>query len=333
MPEQITEVAVAIFQRADGSFLLSSRPQGKPYAGFWEFPGGKIEAGESVRAALVRELVEELNVTITEASPWFSFIMRYTHATVRLNCWRVRAWQGELRGMEGQEFCWQSLDGLSADAMTVSPTLPGCVPIFAALCLGETYLITNASEMGAENYLKKLRAVFSAIASNTAPALKFGGFIYPRLIQVREKKLPADALKKFARDVIAIGHEHGARVLINSDVALALHVKADGVHLTSAQLRDVAMRPDFELVGASTHTRAELARAAELKCDFAVLGPVKVTASHPNAKPMGWDAFAAAVDATPIPCFALGGLSRADLHHAIAHGAQGVAVMRGFTSA
>ncbi len=124
----ITDVAVAVFIRPDRTFLLSSRPIGKPYAGFWEFPGGKIEGGETVHDALVRELIEELNVTITHATPWFTFMMRYTHANVRLHCWQVQEWHGEMRGMEGQAFQWQSLD-----ALTVSPTLPGCVPIFEAL--------------------------------------------------------------------------------------------------------------------------------------------------------------------------------------------------------
>ncbi len=124
----ITDVAVAVFIKPDGTFLLSSRPIGKPYAGYWEFPGGKIEAGETVHDALVRELIEELNVTITHATPWFTFMMHYTHANVRLHCWRVHEWHGEMRGMEGQAFQWQSLD-----ALTVSPTLPGCVPIFEAL--------------------------------------------------------------------------------------------------------------------------------------------------------------------------------------------------------
>ena len=131
----ITEVAVAVFIKPDGTFLLSSRPEGKPYAGFWEFPGGKIEAGETVLEALVRELSEELAVAITEASPWFTFTMRYTHAHVRLHCWRVQAWRGEMRGLEGQLFEWQSLR-----ALTVAPTLPGCVPIFKALALPLIYI-------------------------------------------------------------------------------------------------------------------------------------------------------------------------------------------------
>ncbi|MBL8525743.1 MAG: NUDIX domain-containing protein, partial [Betaproteobacteria bacterium] len=84
-----TDVAVAVFIRPDGAFLLSSRPEGKPWPGYWEFPGGKIEPGETVLEAMKRELIEELNVTITAATPWFTFLMHYTHATVRLHCWRV----------------------------------------------------------------------------------------------------------------------------------------------------------------------------------------------------------------------------------------------------
>src|SRR5258708_39381830 len=101
---KVTDVAVAILHKPDGSFLLSSRPEGKPYPNYWEFPGGKIEPGETVFDAMVRELQEELNVTITRGSPWFTFVMYYTHATVRLHCWRVQEWHGEMQGMEGQSF-------------------------------------------------------------------------------------------------------------------------------------------------------------------------------------------------------------------------------------
>ena len=151
MTRPVTEVAVAVFIRPDGSFLLSSRPEGKPYPGYWEFPGGKIEPGETVLQAMTRELIEELNVTITTAVPWFTFMMHYTHATVRLHCWRVSAWTGEMRGMEGQQFEWQRLNQL-----TVAPTLPGCVPIFRALALPAVYAISNASEAGVEAYLQQL---------------------------------------------------------------------------------------------------------------------------------------------------------------------------------
>ena len=306
---KITDVAVAILLKPDGSFLLSSRPQGKPYPGYWEFPGGKIEAKESVRDALVRELIEELNVTITKATPWFTFMMHYTHATVRLHCWRVQAWQGEMRGMEGQQFAWQTLDELN-----VAPTLPGCVPIFRALALPSVYAITHAGELGTVVYLQRLEA-----------ALQNG----LRLIQLREKTMPYAKLRRFGDELMALARAYGARVLVNSDGMLANEINADGVHLSAAQLSTLKARPEFALIGASTHNRAELEHAAELKCDFAVLGPVNSTRTHPGQPPMGWNAFAALTLATPLPCYALGGMTLNDLPAAIEHGAHGVAMQRG----
>lgn len=311
MTLKVTDVAVAIFEKSDGSFLLSSRPEGKPYPHYWEFPGGKIEPGENVYAALVRELIEELNVTITHATPWFAFIMRYTHATVRLHCWRVHAWHGEMRGMEGQHFEWQTIDALS-----VSPTLPGCVPIFKALRLPRTYAITHAAELGTEEYLHRLD-------HQLALGLK--------LIQVREKSMPPEVLHRFTRDVVARAHAHGARVLINGDAALARVTRADGVHLTASQLAVCATRPDFSLVAASTHTRAEIERAGELELDFVVCGPVKATLTHPGQTPLGWPRFRELVDAPPLPVFALGGLTMAEMHEAIERGAHGIAGQRGFS--
>jgi len=312
MTQKITEVAVAIFIKPDGSFLLSSRPEGKPYPGYWEFPGGKIETGETVLQAMTRELMEELNVAITKATPWFSFMMHYTHATVRLHCWRVSEWHGDMRGLEGQQFEWQRLD-----AITVSPTLPGCVPILKALALPPVYAITNATEAGVTNYLRQLEHALA------------GGL---KLIQAREKNLPAAELRSFARQVVTLAHAHGAKVLVNSDEVLARDVGADGVHLTSHQLMHCDVRPEFALVGASTHSRQEIERAAELKLDFVVLGAVKTTMTHPGEKPLGWEQFAAMVAAAPLPVYALGGLSLADMDGAIALGAHGVAMQRGLTS-
>ena len=309
MTQRITEVAVAIFVKADGSFLLSSRPEGKPYADYWEFPGGKIEAGESVLQALQRELMEELNVSITRATPWFTFLMHYTHAAVRLHCWRVTEWHGEMRGMEAQQFAWQRLE-----AITVVPILPGCVPIFNALALPPVYAITDATEVGVEVYLTRLEQ-----------ALKNG----LKMIQIREKNMLRDQVIRFATRIIKIAHAHHAKVLINSDIELAREIGADGVHLTARQLSECTSRPDAAVVAASTHCREEIERAAELKLDFVVLGAVKPTPTHPDEMPLGWERFAAIVEATPLPVYALGGLSPGDLLTAMAHGAHGVAMQRG----
>lgn len=119
----VTEVAVGVLLQGDGSFLLTSRPAGKVYEGYWEFPGGKLEAGESVVQALRRELQEELGIVIDAADPWKVELVDYPHALVRLNFCKVHAWQGALQMREGQSFAWQQLP------VAVTPVLPGTVPV------------------------------------------------------------------------------------------------------------------------------------------------------------------------------------------------------------
>ena len=123
MTRKHTEVAVGILLRADGALLLSTRPAGKPYAGYWEFPGGKIEAGESVEQALRRELIEELGVTIGPAEVWKVTEHDYPHALVRLHWCKVHDWRGEFEMREGQTMAWQHWP------LQVKPVLPGAYPV------------------------------------------------------------------------------------------------------------------------------------------------------------------------------------------------------------
>jgi 8-oxo-dGTP diphosphatase len=116
-------VAVGVLVREDGRFLLTSRPEGKVYAGYWEFPGGKVEAGESIEAALRRELMEEIGVTIGAVHPWRVEVVDYPHALVRLHFCKVFEWQGELHMHEGQRCAWEALP------VQVAPVLPGTVPV------------------------------------------------------------------------------------------------------------------------------------------------------------------------------------------------------------
>lgn len=120
---EVTEVAVGILLRQDGSFLLTTRPVGKVYEGYWEFPGGKLERGESVAAALKRELHEELGIAVEKVHPWKIELVDYPHAFVRLNFCKVMAWRGELQMREGQTYTWQRLP------IEVSPVLPGAIPV------------------------------------------------------------------------------------------------------------------------------------------------------------------------------------------------------------
>ena len=305
----ILEVAVAVVQRPDGEFLLAERPAGKPYAGWWEFPGGKIEKGESPNHALVRELHEELGVEVDMAHPWLTRVYTYPHATVRLHFFRVVSWHGEPHGKENQRLSWQY-----PDAVAVTPLLPANGPILRALVLPAVCAITHATELGVEPFLERLQV-----------ALQQG----VKLIQVREKGMDAAKLRAFAAEVVRQAHSHGARVVINGDSALAAEVGADGVQLNSAQLMALTARPEMELVSASCHDRKELERAAELDLDFALLSPVMPTQSHPGAPVLGWAGFARLVKDMPMPVYALGGVSRADLDEARRHGAHGIAMLRG----
>jgi 8-oxo-dGTP diphosphatase len=138
----VTEVAVGVLVRADGAFLLTSRPEGKVYAGYWEFPGGKLEAGETVEQALRRELHEELGITIGAAQPWKTEMVDYPHALVRLNFCKVFDWSGALQMREGQSFAWEQLPVQS------QPVLPGTVPVLAWFAQerahqGATYFVAN----------------------------------------------------------------------------------------------------------------------------------------------------------------------------------------------
>ena len=121
----VVDVAVGVLIRSDGNFLLTSRPPGKVYEGFWEFPGGKLEAGETVEQALRRELQEEIGLVIAAVHPWKVEMVDYPHALVRLHFCKVFAWTGELQMHEGQTFAWQSLP------VCVQPVLPGTVPVLA----------------------------------------------------------------------------------------------------------------------------------------------------------------------------------------------------------
>lgn len=311
MSAKFIEVAAAVLQKSDGTFLLAQRPSGKVYAGYWEFPGGKVEPGESVQQALVRELHEELGIQVATAYPWLTREFTYPHATVRLKFFRITHWQGEPTGQENQNLRWQSPFDL-----TVAPLLPANIPILRALQLPMHYAISNVAELGVEEFLRRLqRALDNGL----------------RLLQIREKTLPRLELKKIAQQIVNLAHAHHAQVLINQDVELAREIGADGVHLTSAQLMNLSTcshweQSDLAWCAASCHNENELLQANALGLDFVVLGPVLPTRSHMGTPHLGWPTFATLAAHSAIPVFALGGLSYNDLENAHQHGAHGIAL-------
>ena len=307
------EVAVGILLRDGDSgpqYLLAQRPPGKVYAGYWEFPGGKVEPGETHRAALDRELMEELGIGVENAWPWLSREFTYPHARVRLKFFRVTAWRNEISPIEHTGMTWVGL----GQPAGVEPVLPANGPILRALDLPTTYAITCAEDNGIDAELARLHGALE------------GGL---RLVQIRDKTLAPETRRRFALEVMALARHHpGTRVLVNGDVILAQAIGADGVHLSAAQIKESVERPPFAWIAASCHNAVELARAARAGVDFAVLGPICPTQTHPDTPTLGWAEFAAEVFDAPIPVFGLGGLTPEDGETACRHGAHGVALMR-----
>ncbi|MDR1890370.1 MAG: Nudix family hydrolase [Zoogloeaceae bacterium] len=313
------EVVAAVLMSRDAQhFVLACRPEGKAYAGYWEFPGGKIEAGESPRQALARELREELGIRVTEASPWLCRDFDYPHAHVHIRFWRVTTWEGEIgvsAPLEHSAVCWLNTNG----PCKLAPMLPANLPILKALALPARMGITRAAQNGVRAELERLEK-----------ALRQG----LRFIQIREHDLPVARQQGFIRAVMEMAASENALVVLNEDgsgiaAELARLIGAHGIHLTSRALAQSAKRPNFPWVGASCHNAAELAQAEALELDYALLGPVLPTPSHPEHPGLGWEVFAQLLENTRLPVFAIGGQGVNTLKTAQDLGAHGVAVVRG----
>lgn len=303
------DVAAAILRQADGRVLLTERPPGKPWAGYWEFPGGKIEADEAPLTALARELHEELGIELEAATPWITFAHDYPEKSVRLHFFRVNRWHGTPYGREGQRLAWET-----PEALAVSPLLPANEKVLRDINLPVLYAITQAANYGVDEFMLRLKATLESGV---------------RLIQVREREMTSAALTRFAQRVAEVAHAYGARVLVNGDVMIATQAGADGVHLQSNQLMQLNAPPPFGLWAASCHNRIELERAAGLGASFVVLSPVLPTASHPGVPGIGWEHFAALIRDYPLPVYALGGM-KPEMHTiAMQHGAHGMALLSG----
>lgn len=308
MTQRVVDVAAAVIEHPDGSFLLAQRPPGKIYEGYWEFPGGKVESGEPITGALNRELREELGIDVELAYPWITRMYTYPHATVKLHFYRVVRWRHDPHPHEGQSFAWQR-----GGALTVSPMLPANAPVLKALSLPVSLGITCAWESGVDPALKRLRL---ALARGL------------RLVQIREKNLDPAVRKIFTARVIQEVRDAGGIVVINGDIQLAaLH--GAGVHLPSRELMVTKSRPDVEWCSASCHNPPELEKARDLGLDFVLLGPVNATPSHHGVPELGWNKFAGLIRDYSLPVFALGGMRMANLDEARRCGAHGLAMVRG----
>ena len=301
-------VVAGVMVDARGRVLLARRTEGRDLAGLWEFPGGKVDPGETPRQALARELEEELGIHVQSAEPLIAVPQQYRDKRILLDVYRVR-YAGKPSDREQQALAWSP-----PEKLCTYPMPPADRPVVAALTQPAHYLVTpDLGERGA--FLAAL-----------ARALEAG----VRRIQLRVPSLAGAELEALAIAVKQRCDPAGAQLLVNGDIALAARIGC-GVHLRSAQLAGLSERPlPAQLpVAASCHDAGELARAQEIGADFAVLGPIARTPGHGTRTPMGWRGFAQLREHVSMPLYGLGGLGRADLALARGHGAQGIAAIRG----
>ncbi|MGY3265916.1 Nudix family hydrolase [Lysobacter sp. HA35] len=304
-------VVAGVIRDVRGRVLLARRTEGRDLAGLWEFPGGKREPGETPEQALVRELHEELGIDVRVGAPLIRVPQQYPDKALVLDVRIVDAWTGAARGLEGQALAWVPLDKLSRYDMP-----PADRPVLAALLQPALYAVTPA--MVADNIDVWLSSLQRALD---------GGI---RRVQLRSPGAASATWRTAVVDAMTRCRAAGADVLVNGDVDLARELGI-GVHLRAAQLAafDERPLPPHVSVAASCHTAEELAAAQRLGCDFAVLGHVAPTPSHPDRAPIGWSGFAALRESVSLPLYAIGGLGPAHVDQAREHGAQGVAGIRG----
>jgi 8-oxo-dGTP diphosphatase len=298
----------AVIQRQDGFLLMTQRPPGREWSGWWEFPGGKIELNESPFEALQRELQEEINISANDASLWFERSYIYPDKKVYIYFFKVTDWTGEITSCENQLLDWQN-----PSYLTVSPILPSNLFVLKSILLSPVYAITNIAEMGEILFFERLKIKLEE-------GLK--------MIQVRERNAPYQDVKIVAQKILDLAKPYQAKVLINENEKLALDIRADGVHYPSQSLIQLKDRPKFSICGASCHNLEELMIAQDLEMSFAVLSPVQKTESHVLSDPIGWEIFSEYANKIDIPIFALGGLNQDSLTTSWQCGGHGIAMQR-----
>jgi len=205
----LVNVAVAVIQREDGYVLMAERPYGKKSSGFWEFPGGKFELGESAEQALAREIHEEIGIKPKMVYPWIRYKYIYPDKCVKLHVFRIFTWEGNLSGREGQRISWED-----SDAIRVSPLLPANNHILEVIKLPLLYIITNTSQSSMVKFMEVLVKLFEQGV---------------RLIQVCTRHMNPEQLTQITCPIVKLAHHYGAKVLISGSESVALRSSADSI--------------------------------------------------------------------------------------------------------
>lgn len=302
-----THVVAGVIRDDEGRVLLAQRPAGKPLAGMWEFPGGKVDAGEDPELALIRELDEELGIRARIGRR----LIAVPHGRIVLDVREVAAFEGLPYSRERQALTWIAPRDIDLDLLPAADR-----PVVAALNLPDCYLITPEPDTDhPEGFLACLERVLLQGV---------------RLIQLRLPGWSRERVAPLAKQVRQRCVAHGAQLVLHADWMLAEVLGLDGVHLPARVAASLSRRPlpRGRWVGVSCHDAAELAHAARIGADFATLSPVSPTMSHPDAIPLGWERASELIADAELAVYALGGQECSDIAEAHAHGAQGIAAIR-----
>lgn len=363
----IVHVAVAVIVK-NNSVLIARRPSHVHQGDLWEFPGGKLEAGETIKQALSREIHEELGIEIIHSEPLISVLYHYEDKTVLLDSWKVSRFKGRTyasdsisMGLEKQKVQWVEVDQLNQYSFPAANK-----PIINAIVLPETYLITPDTD-NTEQFLTELeRTIDSDRQSQQMSQQKLQQKLQQKsLVQLRIGSLSGRALEQLIAQACELAHHLTARITLNAGMLSRSELSAiactkllrlaDGLHLPAhylshglsghglsehRQFEDLlaekALIPWFreafpdKLLSASCHNQHEIEWANRHQLDFIVLSPVQTTRSHPDAAALGWEKFAQLAEYSQLPVYALGGLGLKDHVSAKISGAQGIAAISGF---
>ncbi|WP_252179360.1 Nudix family hydrolase [Endozoicomonas sp. 4G] len=311
---KVVHVAVAVIRGNDGKILIARRPDDKHMGGYWEFPGGKVEEGESVTAALNRELKEELDIEVGQFRKLISIRHDYPDKSVYLDTWWAEDIKGKPCGNEGQEIRWVDLKELPGLEFP-----PANNAIVTAALLPNRYMITGKFGTAAELLEKVSDQIDQGIA----------------LIQFRAPWLDEATYQHLARELHHLCRQTGAKLLLKGEPELLAKTWCDGIHLTSKQLMQEGLDwrsgcGSDQWLAASCHNQEQIDRAVSLAVDFVTLSPVLPTDSHPNSEPLGEEKAAELTENCPLPVFWLGGMKLTDQDRLINRGAQGLAAIGTF---